>query len=397
VFAFFDRAAWPRKPTKKGLLDKTVGGLFHIGMRRPVLVLASTLGLMAICLPFLKNVVVETNLLEFFTPGHKTRVATEHIQEKLAGTGSLDIVFTSSEPEGLATPANLRMIRNFQVWAESQPEVDKSQSFADFVEEMHWAFNAQRAGYRTIPDNADLISQYLFIYDGTDLYDFVDENFQLTRVSLAINVHGASDINSFMARLRQQLETNSPPDLQWEIAGISRMFADQVDLLVKGQVESIVAALVIIFLLMVVQWRSFKDAVICMIPNLSPILLIFILMGAFNIWLDVATAMIASVAVGIAIDDTIHVYHGFIHRVRRGVNPTVALARTYRQAGRAIMTTTVILCAQFLVLATSNFIPVRNFGLLTSIGLAAALIFDLFLLPAILILVYRPHAKSKLA
>jgi hypothetical protein len=130
-----------------------------------------------------------------------------------------------------------------------------------------------------------------------------------------------------------------------------------------------------------------------MIPNLSPILLIFIVMGTFGIWLDMATAMIASVAVGIAVDDTIHAYHGFRHRLAQGINPVMALARSYREAGRAIVVTTIILSAQFLILTSSDFVPTRNFGLLTTIGLLAALLFDLLLLPALLIVL---HGRSSL-
>ena len=390
LFAYLDRKPWSGGQLKLGFLDRFVGLFFHFGMRRPVLTLVGGVGLLVACAPLLGNIVVETNLLEFFDRDHKTRIATERIQDKLSGTGSLDIVFRGREVQDLSGPETLKSIRAFQRWAEARPQVDMSRSFADFVEEMHWGFHAQEAAYRRIPDNPALISQYLFIYDGTDLYDFVDDSLSTARVSLSINVHGAREINAFLAELRAYLADHAPAGVDWEIAGISRMFADQVYLLVEGQVKSILGALVIIFGLMILQWRSLKDSLICMVPNLSPILLIFILMGAFNIWLDVATAMIASVAVGIAIDDTIHVYHGFIARVRRGISPTLALARTFRQAGRAIMTTTLILCSQFAVLASSSFIPVKHFGLLTSTGLMAALIFDLLLLPAILILVYRP-------
>jgi uncharacterized protein len=393
LFACFDRSRWASKTGRTGLIDRSVRVLFHFGIRRPLATLAIAGVAIAVSVPLVNNIVVETNLLEFFAEGHKTRIATEHIQEKLSGTGSLDIVVSSAQPGGLATPQSLLLLRNFQRWADAQPEVDKSRSFADFVEEMHWGFHAQQAAFRTIPDDATLISQYLFIYDGTDLYDFVDEDFQIARISLSINVHGAADINRFMASLRNYIEANTSEGVEWEIAGISRMFADQVDLLIDGQVKSMAGAVAIIFLLMLIQWRSLKDSVICMIPNLAPLLLIFVLMGAFGIWLDVATAMIASVAVGIAIDDTIHVYHGFIHRVRQGVSPTLAMARTYQQAGRAMTITTCILCTQFLLLATSSFVPVQNFGLLTSIGLMAALVFDLLLLPAILILVYPPASR----
>jgi hypothetical protein len=111
-------------------------------------------------------------------------------------------------------------------------------------------------------------------------------------------------------------------------------------------------------------------------------------MGAAGIWLDMATAMIAGIAVGVAVDDTIHVFDGFQRRVRSGVSPVMALVRTYRSAGRAVITTSVILCVQFLVLMSSSFVPTRNFGLLTAIGLVAALGFDLLLLPALLIVFY---------
>ncbi|HDZ62139.1 MAG TPA: RND transporter, partial [Nitrospirae bacterium] len=145
--------------------------------------------------------------------------------------------------------------------------------------------------------------------------------------------------------------------------------------------------LIMIFLLMLLLWRSFSSALLCMIPNISPVLVIFIVMGLSGIWLDMATAMIASIAVGIAVDDTIHVYHGYISRVNAGARPAQALARTYNQAGRAVVTTTIILSAQFMILVSSSFQPTAHFGLLTSIGLWAALVFDLLLLPAIIILV----------
>ena len=206
---------------------------------------------------------------------------------------------------------------------------------------------------------------------------------------MSINVHPANEIAAIMDKLRGYMNEHAPPGLQWEIAGNSRLFADMEELLVKGQVYSLWGALVLIFLLMLLLWRSLGSALLCMIPNLSPILLIFIVMGLFGIWLDMATAMIASVAVGIAVDDTIHVYHGYISRKNAGVRPVQALARTFSHAGRAVVTTTIILSAQFMILVSSLFQPTTHFGLLTSIGLWAALVFDLLLLPAIIILLAK--------
>jgi len=388
IFARFDFADWPSRRSGLGGMDAMVKGLLHFGMRYPVPVVAGTFLLLTASLPQIGNLVVETSLQEFFYPSHEVRRSTDHIEQKLVGTNSLEVVFTSPQPGGLKSPDVLNMMRDFQRWVESQPEVDNSISMADFVEEMNWGFHVEDDRFRRIPDDPKLISQYLLVYDGDDLFDFVDEEYRISRINLSVNVHEANATTELMERIRGYLQEHAGQAVDWDIAGNGRLFADQEDLLVRGQVYSLAGALGLIFLLMLLQWHSLGGALLCMIPNLSPILLMFIVMGAFGIWLDMGTAIIASVAVGIAVDDTIHVYHGFIHRVKQGISPVVALARTYRQAGRAVMTTTIILSAQFLVLVTSQFVPTAHFGLLTSIGLVAALLFDLVLLPAILVLIY---------
>ncbi len=388
IFAKFDRHEWPHHKSGMALMDKLVRLFFHLGIRRPVIVISSILIILAAGTPYILKIQVETNVHEFFRPDHELRRATDHIEQKLVGTIPLEIMLMADEPGRLVDPDVLNYIKDFQRWLESQPEIDKAISIADFIEEMHWGFNAEDPDFRSIPDDPELITQYLFVYDGEDIYDFINEEYDFTRIPLNLNVHGANDISRVMEKASDYLKRRLPEGLSWDIAGGGRMFADQEDLLIGGQVKSLVGALALIFILMLILWRSVKDALICMIPNMSPILLIFILMGILGIWLDMATAMIASVAVGIAIDDTIHLYHGFIRRVRAGCSPVYALARTYRQAGRAVMTTTVILCSQFLLLMFSAFVPMNSFGLLTSIGLVAALFFDALLLPALLIVIF---------
>ena len=117
--------------------------------------------------------------------------------------------------------------------------------------------------------------------------------------------------------------------------------------MIQGQIYSLWSAIAMMFILMALLWRSASASFLCMIPNVAPILVVFMIMGLLGIWLDMATAMIASVAVGIAVDDTIHVYQGYTVRRARGATPVQALARTYHIAGRAVMSTSLILGAQF--------------------------------------------------
>ena len=389
IFTRFDMSDWPSRKSGLALMDVLVKKLFHLGIRFPVPILITIFLMLALTIPFITKVEVETNIHEFFPPTHSLRQATDHIEEKLVGTTPLEIIFSTEEMDVLTQPRTLNQIKKFQLWLKQQPEVDKTVSVVDFIEEMNWGFHSQDDSFLTIPDDSNLISQYLFIYDGEDMFDFIDQDYQQARVAMNVNVHGANQISDLMARIEQYLAENPLESTEWNITGAGRLFADQETLLIEGQILSLGGALLIIFVLMLALWRSVRDTLICMIPNLSPIVLIFIIMGFFGIWLDMATAMIASVAVGIAIDDTIHIYHGFIDRVKQGVHPVFALARTYHQAGRAVMTTTIILCSQFLLLLASAFVPMGHFGVLTSVGLLAALIFDLLLLPALLILIFR--------
>jgi predicted RND superfamily exporter protein len=392
----WDTLPWPRGSRSLGWIDHIVRASMGTGVRHPVavtvaLVLIGGLG----AATQLSQIKVESNLHEFFRPHDKVRLDTDRIQAKLSGTNSLEVVFRSPDRDGLTDPALLRKIRQFQSWVERLLEVDKSFSHADFIEDMNAAFRGGGRNARQIPDDPRLISQYLFVYDGKDLFDFVDRNFQLAHVHLAINVHGAHETRRVINEIRSYLEQQDFGTLRWEIAGLGRLFSDMEQLLVRGQVYSLWGSLGIIFVLFVILFRSLGAAMLCMIPNLAPILFIFIAMGLFGIWLDMGTVMVASVAVGIAVDDTIHLYHGFISRRRERIRPLAALARTYSQAGRAVVTTTIILSAQFSVLILSPFVPTEHFGLLTSLGLITGLAFDLVLLPALISLLYLRTAPGR--
>jgi predicted RND superfamily exporter protein len=130
-----------------------------------------------------------------------------------------------------------------------------------------------------------------------------------------------------------------------------------------------------------------------MVPNATPVVLTFVLMGTLGIWLDMATALIASVATGIAVDDTIYLYQGYRARRTAGAGPVFALARALRRTGPDCLATGTILGAQFLLLGLSAFIPTREFALLTAFGLIIAVAFDLLLLPALLLAADSPWRR----
>lgn len=387
LFGRWDKSTWNNPGIGLRWANKTVEILAGIGIRHAGVVVVATVLIMVATLPMLRWIKVETDMFKFFPEDHPISKSSRLIEKTLSGVTPLEVDFKGAGRDSLKNAARLAQLKAVQNHIESLPEVDRTLSMMDIIEEMNWAFHGENPTFRRIPANSNLISQYLLIYDGHDLYDLVDREFQQTRLLLSLNVHGSNEINAVIGKINKILRTSPPDGLQYHIAGFGRLFTDQVDLLMKGQIRSLWGALILIFTLLVVIWRSVKDSILTMIPNVAPVLIMFVVMGAMGIWLDMATAMIASVAVGIAVDDTIHLFHIYRSRRQAGSGAVMALGRAYHDAGRAVVITTLILCAQFLVLTASQFRPTVEFGFLTTLGLASALLFDLLLLPAILILI----------
>lgn len=384
LFARWDRGNWATRGGGIRRLDRAIARLRNMGMRRAPWVLAGAAITLAAALAQIPRIEVETDLFRFFGPDHPISVSTERIQDRLTGVTTLEIVLDAPHRDALTDPARLVAVRDLQDRIEALPQVDRAVSMVDLIEEMHWGFHGEDPAYRTVPDSANLISQYLLIYDGIDLHEYVDRDFRRTRIVLNLDVHGARAINAVMDAIDEEIRSNPPADLEVTIAGFGRLFGDQEALLIEGQVRGLFGALVLIFALMAAQWRSAGAAAIAMVPNMAPVVLIFGLMGVLGIWLDMATAMIASVTIGIAVDDTIHFYDGYRRRLAAGASRVQALARSYQYAGRAVIATTIILAGQFAILGASQFVPTVEFGLLTAFGLVAALVFDLLVLPALL-------------
>ena len=386
LLAHWDNRRWPRRGSGMGRFGQLASKLALTSLRRPKTVLGVAVLVCAAVFPLARQVQVESDVLAFFPPEHPVSVHTARVESQLAGVTSLEISLRGAGRDALQNVATLAALRDFQRWLEALPEVDRAVSMVDLVEEMHWAMNAEQPEFRALPGNDRLLRQYLLIYDGKDLYELVDREFQHTRIVLNLNVHGTQGIGKTIEKIRAHVAEKPLEGLSVDIGGYGRLFYDQVNLLVEGQINSFTGAFVQIFILMLILWRSFGAAAICIAPNLAPLYFVFVVMGILAIPLDLATVMIASLVLGITIDDTIHLYHGYKERLARGVSPVFAIARSFESSGRAVLATSLLLIAQFGLLSTSDFVPTANFGLMTAVGLAAGQAFELLLLPALLLM-----------
>ncbi len=380
----WDTPRWPRSSSGMAHARHIAAAVSVFSLRHAKAVLITTALVLVAIIPLALQVKVESNLLAFFAPEHSISRSTERVETTLSGVTGLEIVLTGNTRDSLKDPTTLAQIKALQTWLEQQPEIDRSLSLVDVLEEMNRAFNGSEAGADALPTERNLVEQLLLIYDGKDLYELVNREFQRGRITMSLNVHGANEISRVIEQIRTHITAHPIKGMNLEFAGYGRLFSDQEDRIVDGQLRSFGAAFLQIFLLIALLFRSLRGGMICMVPNLAPLFFIFVVMGVTGISLDVATVLIASIILGITVDDTIHLYHGYQHRLRHGVSPAFAIIRSMESSGRAVIAISMVLIAQFILLGLSDFRPTAHFGMLCAVGLFAGQVFELLLMPALL-------------
>lgn len=325
---------------------------------------------------------VETDLLAYFKKGSPVRTSADFVEKELAGISTLDISFKASEQQAFRKPENLRVIETLQNHISRMDGVDKTLSFVDFLKDMNESFHSENSEFYRIPDSINLISQYLLIYDAADIRNFVNDSFDHARMSIRISKHSTRDQTVMIKQIRAVIKTMDSQGMDIQISGSVLQEVNTIDALVKGQVYSLATSIIIIFLVMFFMLRSFPLWVLTVLPNLFPIALNFGIMGLFNISLNTATALVATVAIGIAVDDTIHFMMELKRNMVGGVDTREAVKNTFQVKGKAMMLSSLILCIGFGVMIFSRFVPTMNFGVLSSMIMITALIGDILLLPA---------------
>jgi predicted RND superfamily exporter protein len=389
----YDTGPWPKSSAGFAWTKRISYGLASFSMRNAGKVVVGLALLVGLGAPQIWNVTVESDLLKFFNSEHSISKSTRIIEERLVGVGSLEIIIDGAGRDALKDADTLRQIKRLQNFVDALPEVDRSFSMADLVEEMNWAFHSEDPEFRAVPTDSKLLSQLLLIYDGQDLNELVNAEYQRARILLNLNVHGANETRAVIEKIKNHLASEKYPGLKFDFAGFGRQFSDQQELLVVGQLHSFAGAFGQIFLIMLFLWRSLPTAVISMLPNLAPLTVVFILMGSLGVYLDMATVLIASVLLGITVDDTIHFLHQYQERRNKGRSVVFSLARSFEASGRAVVAISLLLVAQFLLLVGSDFEPTSHFGLLTATGLLAGQVFELLLLPALIVLWSKVKTK----
>lgn len=308
------------------------------------------------------------------------------ISENLSPQFPLEIVIDTGEENGIADPDLLNRISRLEAFLMAYSEVDKITSVNTLFSEIHRVLAPEEFNEHPLPQTRELASQYLLLIELTDdqiLERFADFNYQQARISTQTHDVGSYRINQIRSELEDFLSVTFPDEIV-TMTGTTILVADLTDNIVFSLASSIGLAFLFISLIMAWLFRNFRLVLISLIPNLMPIIFVAGVMGYWGIDIKPSTAVIFTIAFGIAVDDSIHFLARFRIETRRGKELVEAIRYTTEKTGRAIVLTSAILIMGFGTLGFSDFESTMLMGRLVCLTIFVALIADLFFLPALI-------------
>jgi predicted RND superfamily exporter protein len=210
---------------------------------------------------------------------------------------------------------------------------------------------------------------------------FATDDFAVARITVRLDAVGSARQGELIEKIEAHATETMSPHLRTVVTGRSKVFIKQMSKIVTTQIDSFTMCFVIITILMIIYVRSFKLALLSLPVNLFPILATLGAMGIFGINLDISTIMIASIAICIAVDDTIHFISRFHAEQKKGNDVITSIDNTLHSSGRAMMYTTLVMGGGFFIFCFSSFATNRYFGILMSFTMILAIIGDLLIYP----------------
>jgi predicted RND superfamily exporter protein len=337
-------------------------------------------------------------LLEDLDENHPIIATESFIETTMGGVMPLEIILSGKSPDDMKNPDVLAQMDKIKAFMEGIPEIGKVITTADFIREMNRVMHDDDAAFETIPLDRRLIAQYYLLYDldnESPIKDFVNSQKSSGRISARTHDVYSDRAEIIIADLRAYLDKTVMEPFSYHITG-TWPIAHKVNSYMVDQIfYTFLLAFVVIFVLMYAQLRSIGIALLSMIPNVIPLLVILGVMGGWDIYLKPSTAVTFSIAFGIAVDDTIHFLTRFVSEFSKDKDYRAAVSRTLRGTGRAMVATTVILVSGFMVpMLFSDILSNRYFSILSNACIIAALYGDLIILP-ILILKVRPKVSTR--
>lgn len=385
-------AVLPVKPGKvkpQHQQDTVMDKLASFVILRQRLLLPAMALLMIVFAGFISLNKVNDEAVKYFSPATDFRQAMDFLDQHLAASMSMDFVLHSGQSSGVNKPEFIAAVEDFSQWLAEQPEVAHVNSISEVFKRLNKNMHADDPAFYRIPQTQDEAAQYLLMYEmslpyGLDLNNQLNLDKSATRLTAALRNMGSKEITGFEQKALQYF-AGQFPQYQASAASTALMFAHIGERNMASMLQTLPLALVLISLLLVFSLRSWRMGLISLLPNIAPAAIGFGIWGLYSGEINLGLSVVASISLGIIVDDTVHFLAKYQHARHEGRNAEAAVRYAFNSVGQALWITTAVLVIGFSVLMLSSFRLNSDMGLLTAIIIFTALVIDFLFLPAFLL------------
>jgi uncharacterized protein len=347
------------------------------------------------------SIQVGSDFQSFFRETDPIRQATEAINRYLVGSMTFYVAIDGEERDIIKKWDTLWRVKNLQLYIDSLPGVEKTVSFVDYCELLDRGIQEipleppegeiletpqpeVKTTFWENPDQLKGVMRLVFL-NAANVAGVVNHpNYSRTIILVRTSLSRSSDIAVLVDQIETFAQGHFPPELTVHPTGNLILLTRTAGNIVSGQIWSLALTAGVIFALMATMFLSARIGLIAMVPNVFPLFVFFGLMGASGAELNFGTNIIASIALGVAVDDTIHIMMRLSSTVRTTADQEQALLETLSTVGKPALYASVVLFLGFLTLCFSTFVPIREFGFLSAATILVGLVGEIALLPALL-------------
>lgn len=371
------------KETKKAkenfLIKKVLNPLYKLLLKHPKRILGTWIILLLISAIGIFQIKTSVDMKEYFQADNPSRITEDLMQAKMGGSNPVFVVIKGD----MQDPKVLQMMAKTEDYMKAFPNIITAQSVADLIEQM----NDVMGEGKKVPDERAKIEQLWFLLDGQDIMSqIVNDDLTEGIIQSKFASSDSKAMEDFVDYMQNFIDENSSKDCSIQITGMPNIYVKMANSLLSSQFSSLGIAVLLVLIIVGLMLKSLKKGLLAALPIVSTIALLFGFMGFAGISLDIATVLVASVALGIGIDYSIHVITHFSHSYKEFQNIEEAMKETILVSGKAIIINVISVASGFIILLFSQMHPLQNFGLLVALAMIGSGAGALTLLPVSLIM-----------
>lgn len=372
--------------TGQSHLDIALGKVAEFVLNRQRTTMLITLTLVILAVLAIPTISTDSNFFNFFDDDTRPKIAYNLVKEKFSGSESIEIVVKGDIQE----PETLRAMKALQTDLEQTGLVGKPNSVVNVLERTNMALNEGDSAFERLPDSRELVAQYFLLLEMSDdgfLSRFMTMDYGTARIQALVKDSSPEGIDKLLASVDRSIDRHFTKldGVEVTTTGFVVLMDTLSDMLITGQVASLIISLVAVFFIVRLLLSSWEGSLLSILLIILAVLANFGLMGWAGISLDIVTALISSIGVGVGIDYAIHIYSRYQQERAQGRSTEEALTLSITTTGKAIAANAGSVIIGFMVLLFSSFPPLRYFGSLVTIIMLVSSVGAMTILPTLVL------------